>query len=140
MNLIESLVKGRNHYVWYEYTGKTPLTFGEKRQLELKKGDVFGVRWSSNKKDIRIVLEGELTKVATVNSSYFEKVFKPSNYILASNAQRRIYSAVMLESELTKKQEQLDINHDGKISKEDLKRLRNGEKANRAYARLSYTI
>lgn len=41
------------------------------------------------------------------------------------NAKARLLAT---EDKLTKKQEQLDINGDGKISSDDLKRLRNGEK------------
>lgn len=45
-------------------------------------------------------------------------------------------TASCVHAKLTKKQEQLDINGDGEIDSEDLKRLRNGEKPVKAKRRL----
>ena len=45
-------------------------------------------------------------------------------------------SCVHINAKLTKKQEQLDVNGDGEIDSEDLKRLRQGEKPVKAKMRL----
>ena len=50
-------IKGEENYQWFEYTGKLyPLPF-RTNTYGLSKGDVFGVRYSANGKDRRLILK-----------------------------------------------------------------------------------
>ena len=72
---VESRIKGADEYDFFTYKGKTPVEFDNRgRSLMLKTGDRFGVRPSSNGKEIRIVKEGQLTKVVTITYEEAKKL------------------------------------------------------------------
>lgn len=66
---VQARVKGDDEYTWFAYTGK-PLSLSFRgTPVTLRPKDKFGVRYSSNKKDKRLVLDAPgfgLTKVFTL--------------------------------------------------------------------------
>lgn len=60
-------IKGAEEYHWFKYKG-VPMLVGTKRRGELRKGDIIGMRYSSNKRDVRLVtLDRGLTQVFTLS-------------------------------------------------------------------------
>jgi len=69
-------IKGEDEYDFFTYKGK-PIDVpfrGITRTLE--KGQRFGVRKSSNGKQIRLVFEGDLTRVMTIDLATAQKIAK----------------------------------------------------------------
>jgi hypothetical protein len=67
---------GEEKYDWFRYGGK-PLEVpfrGITRTLE--KGQRFGVRKSSNGKQIRMVFDGDITRVMTIDLNLAKKIAK----------------------------------------------------------------
>jgi hypothetical protein len=66
-----ALIKGKDSYQWFEYTGSKPYSLDFRgKPVSVIKGDVFGVRWSSNGKQRRLILKalGE-SKVFTLSDA-----------------------------------------------------------------------
>lgn len=81
LNRIEevALIKGIENYKWYRYNG--PVHGLERHGVEdqLKKGEIFGVRPSSNGKKIRVILKSlGPTKVFTVEPDELNWIAKKS--------------------------------------------------------------
>lgn len=72
-------IKGDDEYTWLQYTGK-PLNLSFRgTPVTLREGDRFGVRYSSNKKDKRLVLDAPgfgLTKVMTLTPDVEQRLYK----------------------------------------------------------------
>lgn len=65
--LVTARIKEKSEYDWFRYSGK-PMEIpfrGITRTLET--GQKFGVRKSSNGKQIRMVFDGDLTRVMTID-------------------------------------------------------------------------
>ena len=61
-------VKPDTDYDWFSYRAKKPITLDFRgKPVVIKDGDKFGVRKSSNGKNIRLVLPNEITKVMTIS-------------------------------------------------------------------------
>jgi hypothetical protein len=59
--------KGEEHYRFFTYKGAKPVTLNFRGNEEVvKKGDKFGVRKSSNGKQIRLIFPDEETRVFTL--------------------------------------------------------------------------
>jgi len=77
MTIQEARIKGDDEYSWFTYKGKSMNLQGRGQPVSLNNGDVFGVRYSSNKKDKRLVLEKlGLTKVFTLNPQLEQLLYK----------------------------------------------------------------
>lgn len=69
-------IKDDDEYDWFRYSGK-PIEVpfrGITRTLD--KGQIFGVRKSSNGKQIRMVFDGDLTRVMTLDLPLAKKIAK----------------------------------------------------------------
>ncbi len=78
-----ALIKGEDKYKWGVYNGPT-LTMTSKQGVtfKLKKGEKFGARMSSNKKDVRVVFEAlGLTKVFTLPADILTRIYKNAKEI-----------------------------------------------------------
>ncbi len=72
--LVTARIKGEDEYSFFRYQGK-PMDIpfrGIKRPLE--KGQVIGVRKSSNGKQIRMVFQNDLTRVMTLDLPLAQKI------------------------------------------------------------------
>lgn len=67
----EARIKGDDEYKWFRYKGEDlELPWRNSLTETLSKGDVFGVRWSSNGKNMRLILKRlGTTKVFTIDQS-----------------------------------------------------------------------
>ena len=77
--LIENAIKPEENYEFFVYTGKEPVVVEFRgKPMQIKKGDRFGVRKSSNGKQIRLVIPswGGLTKVITLTLEQAQKLAK----------------------------------------------------------------
>lgn len=74
-SFLQAAIKPASDYSWFKYAGSKPtsLTF-RGNQVEIKKGQNFGVRPSVNKKDIRLVLENDLNRVITLTLDQAKKL------------------------------------------------------------------
>lgn len=70
---VQARIKGLDEYAWFTFTRAKPLSVTLKnKEFAISKGDVFGVRWSSNKKDKRLVLarpDAGMTRVITITNN-----------------------------------------------------------------------
>ena len=65
--LIVAKIKPEDAYEWFTYRGKKPVNLEFRgKPVPIQNGQRFGVRPSSNKKFIRLVLPDEVTKVITI--------------------------------------------------------------------------
>lgn len=74
--VVEARIKGDDEYDWLKYTGK-PLEIpfrGITRTLNTNQK--IGVRKSSNGKQIRMVFDGDLTRVMTLDLALAKKIAK----------------------------------------------------------------
>lgn len=67
-------IKGEEEYDWFTYDGKTINIPYRGVEMPLTKGQRFGVRKSSNKRDIRLVFEGEINRVFTITLDLAKKI------------------------------------------------------------------
>lgn len=77
--LLENAIKPEENYEFFIYTGKDPVDVEFRNKIvQVKKGDRFGVRRSSNGKQIRMVIPawGGLTKVITLTLEQAKKLAK----------------------------------------------------------------
>lgn len=77
--LLESAIKPEENYEFFVYTGNEPVEVEFRgKTVQVKKGDRFGVRRSSNGKQIRMVIPewGGLTKVITLSLDQAKKLAK----------------------------------------------------------------
>ena len=64
---VEARIKPSDDYDFFTYQGK-PLTIDSRgKRAEIKKGQRFGVRKSSNGKEIRMVLDDNVNRVFTLD-------------------------------------------------------------------------
>lgn len=64
---VEARIKPEDDYDFFTYQGK-PLTIDSRgKHAEVKKGQRFGVRKSSNGKEIRMVLDDNVNRVFTLD-------------------------------------------------------------------------
>ncbi|MGE8452061.1 hypothetical protein D3C87_1424450 [compost metagenome] len=64
---VHGAVKPAENYEWFQFHGSKPVELSFRgKPVVIKKGMRFGVRPSVNKKDMRLVLPGEETKVITL--------------------------------------------------------------------------
>lgn len=81
-------IKGDDEYTWLNYTGK-PLNLSFRgTPVTLREGDRFGVRYSSNKKDKRLVLDAPgfgLTKVMTLTPEVEHRLYKNHASVVKSH-------------------------------------------------------
>jgi hypothetical protein len=75
-------IKDESHYIWYEYTGSDSVllrTKNGKREENIVAGSKFGVRTSSNGRDIRLITEKlGPTIVFTIDPSVYMKLVNSS--------------------------------------------------------------
>jgi len=72
--LVESRIKGEDEYEWFRYLGK-PIEIpfrGITRTLETDQK--IGVRKSSNGKQIRMVFDGDINRVMTLDLALAKKI------------------------------------------------------------------
>ena len=74
-SFLVAAIKPSENYSWYTYGGSklTTVTF-RGNPVVISKGQRFGVRPSANKKDIRLVLEGDLNRVITLTLQQAKKL------------------------------------------------------------------
>ncbi len=71
---VEARIKGEDEYEWFTYTGPSlPIPYRGDSEI-LERGQIFGVRPSSNGKHIRLVFQGEETKVFTLTPELARKI------------------------------------------------------------------
>lgn len=73
MTLIKVLVvtaapKTADAYEWFTYTGKRFVSVAGRKPLTVTNGGVFGVRFSADRKSLRLVMQGQETKVYTLDT------------------------------------------------------------------------
>ncbi len=74
---VQGAVKPADAYQWFSFHGSKPVELSFRgKPVIIKKGTRFGVRPSVNKKDMRLVLPGEETKVITLTLDQAEKLAK----------------------------------------------------------------
>jgi hypothetical protein len=74
---VRGAVKPAENYSWFVFHGKQPIELSFRGQpVVIKKGTRFGVRPSVNKKDIRLVLPGQESKVITLTLDQAEALSK----------------------------------------------------------------
>lgn len=75
-------IKDESHYIWYEYTGSDSVllrTKNGKREEEIVAGSKYGVRVSSNGRDIRLITEKQgPTIVFTIDHAIYMKLVNSS--------------------------------------------------------------
>lgn len=66
-----ALIKGSESYQWFTYTGARPYSLDFRgKPVALKNGDEFGVRWSSNGKQRRLIIKSlGVSKVFTLTDA-----------------------------------------------------------------------
>jgi hypothetical protein len=75
--LVLARVKPEDAYEWFTFRGKKPITLDFRgKQVAIQNGQRFGVRPSSNKKFIRLVLPDEITKVITITLAQAQALAK----------------------------------------------------------------
>lgn len=68
--------KGADAYHWFTYSGKTIELQFRGIEVPLIRGQRFGVRKSGNNKHIRLVLEGDLNRVMTIDLPTAKRIAK----------------------------------------------------------------
>lgn len=67
-------IKQEHEYSWFTYKGK-PIGLPFRGKTErLEQGQIFGVRPSSDGKKIRLVFEGQLTRVFTIDQGLASRI------------------------------------------------------------------
>lgn len=69
-------IKGTDEYEWFTYSGPTLDLQYRGILIPLAKGQKFGVRKSSNNKDIRLVLGDDINRVFTISLDTAKKIAK----------------------------------------------------------------
>lgn len=60
-------IKGEGEYTWFKYKGPLVMLPFRGISVGLAAGEVFGVRPSSDGKHIRLVLQGDINRVFTID-------------------------------------------------------------------------
>jgi hypothetical protein len=70
-------VKPESDYQWYVFTGPKPVSLEFRgNPIVIHKGERFGVRKSSNNKEIRLVRDNDITRVLTISLDQAKKLAK----------------------------------------------------------------
>lgn len=116
----QARIKGDDEYVWLQYSGKPlNLTF-RGNAVTLRPGDKYGVRWSSNKKDKRLVIDAPgfgLTKVFTLTEELEDKLRKTSVRASTGKGHDPSGKVVSFTGYTNKLQEEAIRNVGGRIAK-----------------------
>ena len=80
-SLIKARIKGEDEYDWFSYTGPIIMLPFRGIDIPLAKGEKFGVRKSSNGKQIRLVMGDDLNRVFTITLEQAQAIAKHSSQV-----------------------------------------------------------
>lgn len=69
-------IKTEDEYQWFNFKGATMQLPFRGITIPLTKGDIFGVRKSSDNKKIRLVLKDDINRVVTLDLDTAKKIAK----------------------------------------------------------------
>lgn len=74
---VEASVKPESNYDWFIYKGKRPVVLNFRgHDVNVEKGQKFGVRKSANGKQIRLIFPKDPTRVFTLTSDQANQLAK----------------------------------------------------------------
>ena len=77
IHAVQAAILPREKYDFFTYEGSKPVTVEFRgKPVQIKKGQVFGVRPSTNKKQIRMVLGDDISRVFTLNLDQAKQLAK----------------------------------------------------------------
>lgn len=76
-SMLQARIKPEADYEWFRFTGKRPVTLEFRgNPMVISEGDQFGVRKSSNGKEIRFVRKNDVNRVLTLTMDQANKLAK----------------------------------------------------------------